>query len=499
MPESSPITFGGLGSGLDTKAIIEALVEVEKIPIKMLEANKVTEQKKLELYGTFKGHVAMLRDKANELSTLTGFLAYSVGASSSTAATFSATGAAAVGAHTLMVQQLAAADRWAFDAVLDPDVDLATADGQSVTFTIDGTDYDVPVTQSASSLKEIAAAINDVAGEHVSASVVNAGSSGSPSWRLVVAAKATGVAQRISNFASTISGLTIDGTGPDAGGNPQSLNQLTVGMDARAVIDGLGVLRSDNDFSDVIEGVSITLLEADPGTTVTFTVEPDKQAIQGKLQEFVDAYNELTKFINKQNAYDEKTGPGGLLFGDNSLRTITSLTRNVLFNQSLAQIGQDLEGFGSLRLVGVETNKDGTLKINQQVFDKKFSEDLQALADLFVDKDGFDNGGAAIGTPEYYIDTTADSGLLDDLFREFDRITKSYGDGAGNSYDGLFDVRTKAINARIKSIDKQIADREFRLDKYQANLEARFANLEKVMAQLQAQGAYLAQPSSSGQ
>ena len=46
-----------------------------------------------------------------------------------------------------------------------------------------------------------------------------------------------------------------------------------------------------NDFSGVVEGVGITVTKADVGTTISFTVDPDKEAIQESLQEFVDLYN----------------------------------------------------------------------------------------------------------------------------------------------------------------------------------------------------------------
>ena len=55
------ITIGGLGSGLDTRAIIDALVRVESLPIDALEAKKTTEKKKLSLLSTLEGYVNTLR------------------------------------------------------------------------------------------------------------------------------------------------------------------------------------------------------------------------------------------------------------------------------------------------------------------------------------------------------------------------------------------------------------------------------------------------------
>jgi flagellar capping protein FliD len=158
---------------------------------------------------------------------------------------------------------------------------------------------------------------------------------------------------------------------------------------------------------------------------------------------------------------------------------------------TVTQIGSDTAGFGTLKLLGIDLQKDGTLVMNDTKVSAKMDQDLTKFADLFVDNDGFDNGGAAVGTPAYYIDITADSGLADKLVRAIDRVVKGYTDASGATSKGLFDVREDTINARVKLYDRQIADREYRLDRYQSQLEARFAALESTMARLQTQQQYL--------
>jgi flagellar hook-associated protein 2 len=488
---TSPITFSGLGSGIDTKSIVDALVAVERIPIQQLEDRKATEQKKLDLIGTLKGLVSSLKDKAKGLSTLGEFLAFTVSPSVETAATFSASGTAVAGSHTLNVQQLAASDRWAFDGVADPDVDLASADGQSVDFTYDGTTYSVPLTQAGSSLNEIAGQINTATNGAVNATVVNTGTASAPDWRLVLAAKDTGADYRITGLSTSVAGLTLDSTPPDPQGLPGSRNNIVVGSNAVALIDGLVVTRSDNDFSDVVAGVSISLLEADPATTVTFTVEPDKTAIKKGVQDFVDAFNAVVDFVKKQNTYDEDSGPGGELFGDNIMRTVMNTVRGALFNQSASQVASDTIGYGTLSLLGVKSDKDGRLSIDAAAMDKKLDANLDAFADLFVDSDGFDNGGALPGTPGYYVDLSADTGLMDDLVREIDRVVNTYQDASGGFSKGIFDTRTDTLNANIKLFDQQIDAKEVRLEMFQRQLETRFAALESTMAQLNSQQAYL--------
>ena len=476
------ISFGGLGSGLDTGAIIDALLKLESQPIKVLEARKALEQKKLDLLGTLRGHVDALREKARELSTLGGFLHYQVQPSEEGWASFSVSSGASPGAHSLRVESLATADRWAFDAVSDPTVALASADGQGVSFSYDGAAYDVQVPQAASSLNEIAGAIRDATGGALSVSVVNTGTELAPTWQMVLAGTETGADYRISGLTSTIAGLTIDGT-------PQGSSNITAGMNAVAYVDGLQVTRSDNDFSGVVEGVGITLTKADPGTTISFTVDPDKEAIKEGLQGFVDAYNEVIGFINGQSQYSEDGGPSGELFGDATLRSIRRTLGGALFGQTLAQVQGDLEGYGTLRLVGIESSVDGTLSINEATLDAKLDGNLDAFAELFVDSDGFDNGGALPGTPGYYIDLTPDSGLADDLMRAIDALVDRYDDGQGNVYKGLFDARNESINAKIKLFDRQIDQREFRLERYEEQLVARFTALETADGPAQRAGA----------
>lgn len=485
------ITIGGLGSGLNTGAIIEALLSVERLPIENLESRKAAEQKKLDLINQLKGHVGGLRSASQKISGLAGFLSYSATVSHEGYATISAGGSATAGAHSLRIDKLAASDRWAFDGVADKEVNLAAADGESISFTYDGVDYDIGLTAATSTLENIAAEISDATGGVLNVSVVNASTEANPNWQLVISGKETGEDYRISNLVSNVTGLTIDGTGPDASGTALSANNIAVGSNAVALIDGLQVVRNDNDFSGVIDGVSIQATTADPATTISFTIEADKASVQTTVQEWLDSYNKVISFINGQSQYSEDEGPSGPLFGDSILRSVKSTLTGVLFGQSASDAVGDVEGYGTLKLLGIEQAQDGTLSIDAETFNEKLDENLEAFADLFVDKDGFDNGGAQVGTPDYYIDQTADTGLADDLMRAIDAMVKPYNDGQGNSYKGLFDARKASINSAIKLFDKQIEEREFRLEKYESQLVTRFAALESTMAKLNAQMAYL--------
>jgi flagellar hook-associated protein 2 len=486
------ISFSGLASGLDTSSIIAQLVALERIPIQIMEYNKADEQTKLDLVGTFKGYVQSLQSKAQELSTMGSLYSFAVQASQEGLATISAGGGAVAGTHTLTVNAMAATDRWAFDGVLDPDADLGGVDGQSVSFDVNGNSYNIAFNAADSSLNEIAAEINTQAGADVAASVINAGTSSNPDWQLVVAANNTGTDASITNLASSVAGLTL--TDPAVGG----ANNVVVGSNASAIVDGILVERTGNDFSDVIQGVSLSLLSADPGNEMSFTVSADKDAIKTKLQEFVDAYNEVINFVNAQNTYDEDSGAGGELFGDSILSSVRQEVQRALYDVDLDEVLNDQEGFSTLSLIGIDTNSDGTLSIDSATLDAKMDEDLALFADLFADTDGFDNGGADPNTSGFYTDTTADTGLADRLYRAIDHMFGAF-DGPEDPanpgqyivLDGIFDARTEAINGNIERFNKQIEGAEWRMEMFEQNLVARFATLEEVMGQLQAQGAAL--------
>ena len=465
------ISIGGLGSGLDTGAIIEALVTVERIPINLLTSQKEAEQQKLSLVGTFEGLVSALKDKAGNLSTLTGFLSSTVSNAGETLATISASPGAVAGSHTMTVEQVLATDRWAFDGIADPDLDLA-AGAASIQFDYEGSTYTYNFADpTQTSLNEIATAINAGPNGGVTAQVLQTGpTGGATSYQLVLSADGGGQSKRIGNIGSSGLGLVLD---PTIGGS----SNITLGNNAVAIIDGLRFERESNDFSDVIAGVSIQLLAEDVGNEFNFTVSPDKEGVKTKLQELVDAYNGVVGFINSQSTYSEGGGSGGPLFGDNILRTVQRTVFSTLFGQTLTQIQNDPNGFGSLPLVGIEMNNDGTLNIDDATMDAKMDEDLDAFADLFVDTDG----------------TGPDTGLAALLVDALDRITEGYTSPGGTFYKGIFDNREEALNSAIRRIDDSIEAKEGRLSRYEEQLIARFAALERVMAQLNAQQAYLGQ------
>ena len=484
------ISFSGLASGLDTSSIISSLLRLERLPIQQLEGKKELNQGKIDLIGTLKGHLSSLKEKAEGLSSLAGFLAFKVDPSEEGVADFTTSDTAIAGSHTLSVLSVATSDRYAFDAVADANATIG-AGGEALSFDINQTTYQVNVPAGGFSLNTLAAEINSLAGDDAAASVVNSGTEANPQYQLVLASNDTGEDGRITNIVTNITGLGIDTTPPDAQGNSQSVNHISVGNNAVALIDGLQVERSTNDFSGVVEGVTINALAADPGKTINFTVSADTEKVKEGLKELVDSYNEVIQFINKENTFSEEEGATGGLFGDSILRTVKNSLTNAFFNVDPDTVANDTLGFSTLSLIGIDVGTNGELTINDSELDAKIGENLNALADLFVDTDGFDNGGADPNTSEFFEDTTADSGLTAKLISEIDRLIKN-GVGENNtSIKSAFNSRTDALNSELKRFDTQIESRERYVERVEASLVTRYANLESLISQINSQGAAL--------
>lgn len=498
MVNGTGINFSGLASGLDTNAIVKQLVALERIPIQMIENQKAAQEAKLNKINQFAELVKAMKIKAEALSSLDSFYAFTVGGSFEGFASITADSSAVAGSHSLEVLSMAGTDRWAFDGVADSTVDLAVGPGETIDFTVNGTVYSIAIDQATSSLDQIAAGINNAAADDVTASVVNVGTSANPSYQLVLASDASGEDYRLSAISSTVAGLTINYVAPDVNGDPQSANNVAVGTNAVAIIDGLTVTRSTNDFSTVLPGVSLNI-ESQTTGPVTFTVQPDKTLIKEKLDDFITAYNEVIDFIDEQSTYtpsdeDGEAGDSGILFGDSILRSVTSTVQSALFNVPISVIQADTEGYSTLSLVGISADQEGRLSMDETKFNEKFDGDLEAFADLFVDTDGFVRDPAALpNTSAYYQDTTADSGLMASLARNLDQLFGSLPDTSDDFVlKGVFDLKEDVITETIKRMNAQIDTKERHLQSFETDLILRFAKLEELMGALNAQGAALA-------
>lgn len=459
------ISFGGLASGLDTKAIISALVAVERRPITALETKKTSLGQQKSLFGDLRGLLDKLTTAAKALVKTTDFLKMKAASDDETIATATAGSSATPGTHRFKVLQLATGQVSASTGSASPTTSLGS-NAAVLQIDIGGNTHLITVnpasggTQPNATLEGIAAAINaedDNTEMGVRAEVVDTGNTangGANRYQLVVRGTKTGEANAFT--------ISYD-SGDTAFQNviqDVAAHQLVAGADARVELGGIVVRRASNQIGDLIPGLTLDLKSAaNPTREVTITVSTDAEAITKKVQEFVDAYDKVVDFFTEQNALGADGKAKNPLFGDATLRSMRSSLRTVL-GGSVAGTGND--SYQLMSQLGIAADTQGRLTLDASKLANALADDEDAAAAVF---------------------THATNGIAKRLVDQIDVYT--------DTVDGLLKSRTDGFDRLVHDTQTRIDQAERRLSLYEKGLEQKYANLESLLTKLQSQGTSL--------
>jgi len=447
---SAGISFGGLASGLDTQAIISALVAVEERPIFQLERTKSSLKKQKSLFGDLNGLLDKLTDAAKALKTTSSFLQMKATSSNEDILTASASSTATPGTYGVTVEALAKGQ--VNSAGSSSATDPIANTNPSVTLQLDvgGNSYFI---SAANNLEAIASAINseDDANETgVRAEVVDTGSGAAAGerYQLVIRGEEPG-AENSFTLAVDEGGTGFDDLVAELNTDP------VVATDSHIKVNGLDIYRSSNTIADLFGGITLDLKSVD-AQEVTITVATDGEETSTKVKELVDAYNAAVDFFEAQNVLDEEGGAQSELFGDTTLRSIRTSMRSIV-GGSVTTTGN--EAYQLLSQIGITADTKGKLEFNQSKFEEALAEDEAAVTALFSD-------------------TT--NGIAARLETQIDLYT--------DSVDGLIKTRNDGFDRRIKQTTTRIENAERRLEQYEKSLTVKYANLEQLLSRLQGQG-----------
>ena len=425
------ITFGGLASGLDTGALIDALVNVERSRAASVEQKQSYAQQKLAVVRDISDALDALADYAEDMDSESEIRKLSASSSSEDVGVTQGEGAMP-GTYDLSVVNLARAETSRSFAFADDAAGAFTGSG-TLGITVGG-DAEITVDYDATmSLTDLAAAIN-ASDARANASVLFDGSQ----YRLQVSSQETGTANALT-FTDTLgeTGLT-DGAA-----------EVVAAEDAEFVINGTTVTRASNMVSDAIAGVTLELMAE--ATTAQITVGDDPELVRESAQGYVDAFNEVASQLNRQLTLVGERAAEGSLFGDSTLQRL---------QRQLGALATDSFGADSARLAdfGIEIGSTGQLELDEAAFD-----------------------GAVAADPEGFVAMLEGAGGLSERIGE---LVDLYTD----SVDGALGAKEDSLQTRIDDFDDQI----IRIDDKAARLEERltlqFAALEQLMAELNSQG-----------
>ncbi len=345
------ISLGGLSSGLDTASIVNQLMSVEANPQVLLQ-NKLVKQN--TVVSALQGINARLSSLATNAAALAKPDAFTTPAatSSSTSVSLASRAGTGTGALTFDVTQLAQRAATTTAALTDaPPPDTAR------TFTISGTApgfRPMTVTSASGNARDMALAINAADGD-ATASAVPTGAAGE--FRLVVTAKLSGSGT-----------LSVDGDAP-------ATTQLRAGQDAVLRLgDGVAVTSRSNTFTDLLDGVDVTVSKREDAVTVS--AAPDSAAVAKQAAGVVGSLNVVLSEITSQTKAE--VGRSGPLVGSSLLRGI---------QQQLAGAMSSAVPGASLADLGIALTRAGSVTIDERAFAAYAAKDpakAQALTAAFA-------------------------------------------------------------------------------------------------------------------
>jgi len=433
-------SFSGLASGFNFRELVDAVIQVESRPVvRAREAISAANARGSALQ-TYRGLLVTLRDALTALRDGSAFDALSTAVSGEASGgrpilRASASATATLGTFQVQVTTLAAAEKRGSLA----QADSTTALGVAGDFTVNGQTVTVTTADSLAALRDRINALNTgVTPAGVTASILTVGPA---DQRLILTSTTSGAA-----------GIALaDTTGTVLGTlgllNPGSV--LTAGSDAQFSIDGVSMTRTNNTVTDAIEGVTLTLETAEPGTVATVAVSRFTGEASAAASTFVEAYNAVVNFQAQQQV-------GGALRTDATLRASRSE-----FSRQLLGV---LTGAGGLTAgateFGFSLTRSGTLAVDAAILDGALQNKFTDVKALFAGS----TAGADFET------------ALDDLLR---------------SGTGTLDIKTSALDGQRTSQEARVARLQTRLDRREESLLRQFSRMEAAIGRLQSQGSFL--------
>lgn len=232
-------------------------------------------------------------------------------------------------------------------------IKLATRNAESIGVEI--ADLDLSQYKTLTSLRDKVSSI-----EGLEANIVQGTINGVTGYFLVVKGE-TGSTNRMMASVSGFTPFQLD-TGAGA---------VTKGQDALITVDGISMTSASNSFDDIIPGVRFNAeAKTAIGESVSVRSKTDTEALSNAMSVLVAGFNVLQQTIAEQTKFDTDGSKKGGLAGSTAARSVLAELRRFTT--------QPLTGYGSathtLAEIGVRTNKDGSLSLDEAVFAKILAE-----------------------------------------------------------------------------------------------------------------------------
>lgn len=391
------ITSSGIGSGLDVNGLVSQLVALERRPVAVLDQKEAQYQAKLSAYGSLKSAISSFQTSMRSLSSLAKFQGIKAGSADTTIFTAAAGSSAAPGSYAVEVKQLAQAHKLSSKAFTNTTdtvgagtltIQFGTWSGGVFTANASKAAQTVTIDSAHATLSGIRDAVN-AAKVGATATILNDGTGN----KLILSSNDTGAA---NSLKVTVSDTSDASNTDDAGlsqlaydpagtlGNGKNLSETVAAQNALLKVDGVdNISKASNTVTDVIQGVTLTLLkQSAANTATTLTVSRDTAAVKSAVEEFVKAYNNINKTVRDLTAYDAATKQASILQGDSSALSVIAQIRRTLTSTITALSGS----YTLLSQIGVSFQTDGTLALDSAKLQTAMDANSADIAGLFANQ-----------------------------------------------------------------------------------------------------------------
>ena len=383
-----------IGSGMNNSEIIAALVNAEKAPaLDRIERNEKQAENKISAYSLLKSEIKNFRQSVRTIKDSNA--ASHVGSSSNTTVakftTSGTTGSEEINS-SLVVNTLASTHTLATGAYSSSGslvgagslvIDFgtwSTTSSANDTFTANSNSSVTINTTSSTTLSQLRDAINN-ATDNADATILYNGTG----YVLVMKGKSGASNElRVTPSGGSSSDLTNNFSYTTS---TKNLTQTRDGVDAAFTVDGISMTRPSNSISDLFKGYTLDLL-ATNGSAINISSSQNLSTIEDLLNDFIDSYNIIYAGITSMSMQSSVGGEAGPLSGDSLARRI----QRDLRNYTSTSIKGYEDGPYTMSLLGVKTNRDGTLGLNTNTLKSTFEQNPKVIDAIFKNQLTSDNG-----------------------------------------------------------------------------------------------------------
>ena len=449
------LTKLNVGSGMNNSEIITSLVDAERIPaLDRIEKNESSTKNKISAYGVLKSDISAFRDIIRNIQSSNA--ASHVGSSSNTTiAKFSTTGttgsdnidsslvvSSLATTHTLVTGAYNNSGSTVGEGSLTIDFGTwSTTSSANDTFTANSNSAITVTTSASTTLTQLRDSINN-ATDNAEASILYNGTG----YVLVIKGE-SGASNEVRVTPSGGSSATLTNNFSYTA-STKNLTQTVDGTDASFTVDGIAMTRSTNTISDLYNGYTLEL-EATSSSAINISSTQNLDNISALLSNFIDAYNaiylNITEMTGAAFSEDESTGP---LAGDSLARSI----QRELRSYSTKSLSGYEGGPYSMSLLGVQTNRDGSLGLNTNVLKNSFAVAPKIVDAIFKNQLISDNAEVevtSIGTDtepgSYAITKTGSDYFIDGV--QMTANGTSYTSGSGDSNGMVMNIASSDVSS----------------------------------------------------